>query len=97
MACEQLVRLSEKSDVEGDLDLELIDFCFLVIQSEPDKMNPTLAEELYRHYLVIKELFDKDYEQTRTKIHRLHEGRRALRSYVNKGLKSEPRNLFRDI
>ena len=44
MACEQLVRLSEKSEIEGDLDLELIDFCF---QKEYNNLNNSLKSNQF--------------------------------------------------
>ncbi|MBM75983.1 MAG: hypothetical protein CMK59_11335 [Proteobacteria bacterium] len=96
-ACDHLVRLSQRSEIEGDLDLELIDMCFTVIQANPAELNPELAEYLHGHYLKVRAMFDKEYLQTRDQIYKVNEGRKALRSYVNKDLKSEPRHLFRDI
>ena len=96
-ACDQLIRLSHTSEIDGDLDLELVDKCFSVIQASPNKMNPELAERLHRHFIKIQEMFDKEYRETRDQIFKVNEGRKALRTYVNKDLKSEPRHLFRDI
>ena len=96
-ACDHLIRLSERCEVDGDLDLELMDMCFSVIQASSSQLNPELAEFLHGHFLKLQEMFDREYRATRQQIIKVNEGRKALRTYVNKDLKSEPRHLFRDI
>jgi len=92
-----LERHSLRGVLDGDLDLDSIQYWMNELHNNPDKITPDLARRAHSAIDVLQNMINSKMEEVGTTMGSLQEGKKALRGYANFGMKNSARYLHRNV
>ena len=93
----QLERLAERAYLEGDLDLEHIETLISAVYEFEYDITPDFAKRAKTALDSLSDVFSDKMLDFVQKFGTIKGGRRALKGYADKKLKSQPIHLYRNV
>ena len=92
-----LERYAERSELDGDIDLQQIESLIASVQNFEAQITPDLAERCHTAIESLYSLFEHQMKDFIQSFGSIRESRRALRGYHGYTTKSQPVRVYRNV